>query len=149
MMQLLLRQDVRDLGKRGEVVRVADGYGRNYLLPRGMAVEVNPANVRQLERERKELEATEAKRRASLEEFAGTLGKVSVTIQARANEEGHLFGSVGAAEIAAAVKEEENIDVGPEKIVLEKPIKELGVFEVTVHLDPTVSCTLKVWVVGE
>ena len=149
MMQLLLRRDVRDLGNRGEVVEVADGYGRNYLLPRGMAVEVNPANVRQLEKERKELEVTEARRRASLEEFAGTLGKVSVTIQARANEEGHLFGSVGAVEIAAAVKEEEDIDIEPEKIVLEKPIKELGVFEVAVHLDPTVASTLKVWVVGE
>ena len=149
MMQLLLRQDVRNLGNRGEVVQVADGYGRNYLLPRGVAVEVNPANVRQLEVERKELEVMEAKHRASLEEFAGTLDKVSVTIQVRANEEGHLFGSVGAVEIAAAVKEEEDIDIEPEKIVLEKPIKELGVFEVQVHLDPAVSSTLKVWVVGE
>jgi len=147
-MQLLLRQDVKNLGKRGEVVNVATGYGRNYLLPRGIAVTVNPANVRALEAERKRLEAVEAQRRASLAEVAAAVSKVSVTLQARANEEGHLFGSVGAGEIVAALKEE-NFDIEPGMIVLEKTIKELGVFEVLIQLDPEISATVKVWVVGE
>ena len=147
-MQLLLRQDVKDLGQRGDVVEVAVGYGRNFLIPRGLAVEVNPANVQQLEAERKRLTAMEEKRRASLREVVDGLAKVSVTIQARANEEGHLFGSVGAAEVAAALAEE-NFEVSPTDIALEKPIKELGVFEVDIRLDPEVTATVKVWVVGE
>lgn len=147
-MQILLRQDVRDLGKRGEVVEVTAGYGRNYLVPRGMAVAVNPANVRLLAEERRRLEVAEAKRRASLTEVAEALRKTSVTIQTRANEEGHLFGSVGPAEVSAALKEEE-FDIDPTMVVLEKPIKELGVFEVAIRLDPEVSSALKVWVVGE
>ena len=147
-MQLLLKQDVRDLGKRGDVVEVATGYGRNFLIPRGIAVVVNPENVRQLAEERRRLEAVEARRRASLAEIAQTLAKASVTIQARANEEGHLFGSVGAPEIVTALREE-GFEVEPAMVVLEKPIKELGVFEVEMRLDPEVSSAVKVWVVGE
>ncbi|HUV38787.1 MAG TPA: 50S ribosomal protein L9 [Planctomycetota bacterium] len=147
-MQLLLRQDVKQLGKRGQVVNVTTGYGRNYLLPRGMAVTVNPANVRQIEQERRRLDAAEQKRRETLSGTAAGLGKVSVTLQARANEEGHLFGSVGSAEIVAALRDE-GFSVTSDMIVLEKPVKELGVFEVEVRLDPEISATVKVWVVGE
>jgi len=147
-MQVLLTQDIRDLGRRGEVVDVADGYGRNYLVPRRLAVMVNPANVRQVQEERRRLELAEAKRRASLAEVAEGLKKISVTIQARANEEGHLFGSVGAEEIASALKEE-NFDVTPTMVMLEKPVKELGVFEVPIRLDNELSSVVKVWVVGE
>lgn len=147
-MQLLLRQDVHDLGKRGEVVDVADGYARNFLVPRGLAVTVNPTNVGQLDEERKRLQVLEDKRRASLAEVAQTLAKTSVTIQARANEEGHLFGSVGTEEIAAALVEE-GFDVAATAVMLEKPIKELGVFEVEVRPDPEISSVVKVWVVGE
>jgi large subunit ribosomal protein L9 len=147
-MQVLLTQDVHSLGKRGEVVDVKDGYGRNYLVPRQLAVPVNSGNVRQVEEERKRLAAVEAKRRASLAELAEALRKVSVTIQSRANEEGHLFGSVGPEEIAAALKEE-NFDISPSMIELEKPVKQLGVFEVSVRLESDVSSLVKVWVVGE
>jgi len=147
-MQLLLTQDVKQLGKRGDVVDVAVGYGRNFLIPRGLAVKVNPANVREIEEERKRLQALEVKRRTSLQEVARALSKVSVTITSRANEEGHLFGSVGVAEIVSALKEDE-FDVAPASIALEKPIKELGVFEVEIRLDPEVTAMVKVWVVGE
>jgi len=147
-MQLLLKQDVRDLGKRGDVVEVSTGYGRNFLVPRGIAVAVNPENVRLLDVERRRFEAVEAERRASLKEVAQALAKTSVTIQARANEEGHLFGSVGAAEIAAALKEE-GFDTASVVLLLEKPIKELGVFDVEIRLDPDISSVVKVWVVGE
>ena len=147
-MQLLLRQDVQSLGKRGEVVDVAEGFGRNYLVPRGMAVAVNPANVRQLEDERKRLEAAETKRLASLAQVVEALGKVSITIQAKANEENKLFGSVGPAEIVAALKEE-NFQVDPSMVLLDKPVKELGVFEVKIQLAPEISSVIKVWVVGE
>lgn len=147
-MQLMLRQNVKDLGKRGDVVKVATGYGRNYLVPRGMAVPVNPENVRLVEEEQKRIQVVEDRRLASLGEIAEALGKASVTIQARANEEGHLFGSVGENEIVTALAEEK-FDVEPRMIVLEKHIKELGVFEVEIRLDPVVSAKVKVWVVGE
>jgi len=147
-MQLLLRQDVQDLGKRGEVVNVADGYARNFLLPRGMAMSVSPANMRLLEAERKRLEIAETRRLASLATLAEALGKVSLTITARANEENKLFGSVGPAEICVALKEE-NFDVEPSMVILDKPVKELGVYEVKIQMTPEVAAVVKVWVVGE
>jgi large subunit ribosomal protein L9 len=147
-MQLLLKKDVKHLGKRGQVVNVATGYGRNFLLPRGVAVPVNPDNMKMIEAERKRSDAAEAKRRAGLVEIAEAVGKLSITIQARANEEGHLFGSVGPDEIAAAVKDE-GFEVHAGMIALEKPVKELGVFEVDIRLDPEVVSRVKVWVVGE
>jgi large subunit ribosomal protein L9 len=147
-MQVLLKKDVRDLGKRGEVVEVAVGYGRNYLLPQGIAIEVDRENQKQIEEERKRMAATEARRKATLKEQAEALSKVSITISAKANEEQHLFGSIGPAEIVAALKEE-GFDVPPTAVVLDKVIKELGVTEVNVKLDPEVQCVVKVWVVGE
>ncbi len=147
-MELLLRQNVEKLGKRGEVVNVSEGYGRNYLLPRGMAVAVKAGNVKQIEEERRRLAVAEAKHHETLKQTAEALGKLSLTIQAKANEENKLFGSVGAAELVKALKDE-NFTVEPSMIVLEKPIKDLGVTEVTVQLAPDISAVLKVWVVGE
>jgi large subunit ribosomal protein L9 len=147
-MQLLLRQDVANLGKRGDVVSVKEGYGRNFLLPRGFAVVVNPGNVKQLAEERRRITVAETKRLATLSQQAEALGKVSLTIQAKANEENKLFGSVGPAEIVAALKAE-NFEIDPSTIALDKPVKELGVFEVKIQLAPDVAATVKVWVVGE
>ncbi len=147
-MQLLLTQDVKDLGKRGEVVNVKAGYGRNFLLPRGIAVAVNPSNLKQIEQERKRLAVQDQKRLATLSQQAEALGKLSLTIQAKANEENKLFGSVGPAEIVAALKAE-NFGIEPSMIVLEKPIKDLGVTEVKVQLAPDIAAVVKVWIVGE
>lgn len=147
-MQLLLRQDVTSLGKRGDVVNVAVGYGRNYLLPRGMAVAVKAGNVKQIEEERRRLAVSEAKRLETLAQTAEALGKLSLTIQAKANEENKLFGSVGPAEVVAALKAE-NFQVDPSMVVLDKPIKELGVSEVKVQLAPDIAAVVKLWVVGE
>ena len=147
-MQVLLTQDVESLGKRGDVVNVAVGYGRNFLLPRGMAMAVKAGNVKEIEEARRRLAVAEAKRREGLAQTAEAIGKLSITIQAKANEENKLFGSVGAPELVAALKNE-NIAVEPSMIALEKPIKELGVFEVKVQLAPDIAGTVKVWVVGE
>ena len=147
-MEVLLRADVPKLGKRGEVVKVATGYARNYLLPQKLALSVTPANVQLLERERKKSELLETERVAKLEQLAASLGESSVTLTVRANEEGHLFGSVGAESIAEALKAK-GFAIGPEMIDLAEHIKELGVYELTVKLDPKVSGKIKVWVVGE
>ena len=137
-----------DDGQRGEVVNVAPGYGRNYLVPQGLAVEVNPSNVEQIEGERRRLKVAEEKRRGELQATAEAIRKLSLTITAKAKEEGHLFGSVGAADIVAVLKEE-GIEVSPAVIQLEKPVKEVGVIDVPFHLHSDIAGTVKVWIVGE
>lgn len=147
-MELLLKQSVEYLGRIGDVVKVKPGYARNYLLPRGLAVMVTKANVAEIERARAAALAEEQVRVASLKELASKLAEASVTIEGRANAEGHLFGSVGPAQVAAALREK-GIPVDDKQIRLEQPLKEIGVFDVAVHLHATVDTTVKVWVVQQ
>lgn len=145
-MQVLLRQSIEKLGTLGDVVDVKDGYARNYLLPRGLAVRVSDANMQMIEREREHAKAEELARVGNLKLLADSLAETSVTIEGRANEEGHLFGSVNAAQIAAALKDK-GLPVEERQIRLEHPLKEIGVFDVTVHLHADVDAVTKVWVV--
>ena len=153
-MELLLREDVPDLGQVGDVVNVADGYARNYLLPRRLAVRVTAENKRQIETAQKKRERAEAERRAQIQQTVEALEDVSVTISAQANEEGRLFGSVGPTEIAEALADE-GFKVPERAILLEKPLKEIGVYQVAVQ--PTAppdgrdegTVQIKVWVIQE
>ncbi len=145
-MELLLMQSIEKLGLIGEVVTVRGGYARNFLLPLGLAVPVTKANVEQIEKARAEALAGERNRVDSLKEFAASLAEASVTIEGRANEEGHLFGSVSAAQIAEALKEK-GFTVDPKDIRLDAPLKEIGVFDVKIHLHSDVEALTKVWVV--
>ncbi|MHC4711823.1 MAG: 50S ribosomal protein L9 [Planctomycetota bacterium] len=147
-MQVLLRENLARLGRRGEVVTVKDGYARNFLLPKGIAIEVRPDDLDVIEAEKKRLEKIARQERLEAEALAEKLREASVTITARANEEGHLFGSVGPDEIAAALSAEVH-QVAPSAVRLEKHIKELGVYEVTVHVSGDYEVVTKVWVVGE
>ncbi len=147
-MELLLKQSVEYLGRIGDVVKVKPGYARNYLLPRGLAVMVTKTNVAEIERARAAALAEEQARVASLKDLASKLAEASVTIEGRANAEGHLFGSVGPAQVAAALREK-GIPVDDKQIRLEQPLKEIGVFDVPVHLHATVDTTVKVWVVQQ
>jgi large subunit ribosomal protein L9 len=147
-MELLLTKNVDNLGRLGEVVKVASGYARNYLLPRGLAVQVTKQNMIEIEKAR-ELEAiAEQHRVASLKEVAAKITEASVTIEGRANEEGHLFGSVSGAQIAAALRSK-GVAVEDKQVRLEQPLKEIGVFDVEVHLHAAVTATVKVWVVQQ
>ena len=145
-MKLLLRKDIAKLGIVGDVVEVADGYARNYLLPQRLAAEPTEANIRALAEERKEAEA----RRRSLREaqmfLAETLRTVEVTIAAAANEEGVLYGSVGPREIAAALREEGH-EVEAANINLHAPIRHLDNVAVEVTLGEDITAEVKVWVV--
>jgi len=147
-MELILIQDVEPLGKRGDLVRVKDGYARNFLLPRGLARPNTPGNVRFVE----QVKASEqARLQQELEEaktLANRLATVSCTLRVKVGEEERLFGSVTTQDIAAALKEEK-IVVDRKKIILDEPIKALGVFQIPVRLHPEVTATLKVWVVKE
>ena len=145
-MQVLLKKTIELLGMLGDVVDVKNGYARNYLLPSGLAVKVSAANMQMIERERKRAQSEELARVGNLKLLAESLAEASVTIEGRANEEGHLFGSVNVAQIAAALKSK-GLPVDEKQIRLEHPLKEIGVFDVTVHLHADVEAVTKVWVV--
>lgn len=147
-MKVILKEDVKDLGNIGEMVTVKDGYARNFLLPRGLAVEANPKNVRAFEHEKRQVQELIKKKKAGAEEFAARLSATAVTIAAKAGEEEKLFGAVTAMDIAGALKKE-GIEVDRKKILLEEPIKRLGSYTVNVKLHPEVTVPLHVQVVGD
>jgi len=145
-MQVILREDMENLGKSGEVVTVKTGYGRNYLLPRGLAVSATEADVKRVAHEKRVIAARNAKLAKDAQAEADRLNQVSVSIAVAVGEEDKLFGSVTARDIADAYKEK-NVVVDPKKMVLTDPIKSLGLAEVQVKLSHGVTATLKVWVV--
>jgi large subunit ribosomal protein L9 len=148
-MKLFLRDDVSKLGKAGDLVDVADGYARNFLLPRGLAYVASTENEKRIKAEAKRRAETELARVESLKDLAKLLDGRSVTIKARANEEQKLFGSVGPEEVAEAIRAEHGAKIAPEHVALDDHIRELGVFDVAVRLDADVESTVKVWVVQE
>ncbi len=147
-MEVVLRKNVPDLGAVGDVVKVENGFARNYLLPRGLAYRVNAHNLRRLEVEKKKqvLEAQAEKDRAL--SLAAELKGRSFTIQAKATEEGHLYGSVDE-DAVASVLAGEGVALPEKAVALEEPIKEVGIYEVGLRLHPEVEATTKVWVVTE
>ena len=144
--QLLLIQSVDHLGKQGDVVSVKPGYAMNYLLPQGLAAIATDHHKRMVEKHRAKLMAIQDARLSGLRSLGEQISKQSVTIEANANDEGHLYGSVGATEIVAALKRNE-ITVTADQVRLKGPLKELGLYTVLVHLGQDVECELKVWVV--
>ena len=147
-MQLVLTEDVPNLGRQGDLVEVKHGYGRNYLLPNGLATIPTEHNLRLLERYKQRVQAAREARIADLKVLAEQIQRVSVTIEANANEEGHLYGSVGAPEISKALKAQ-NLNVDPEMVRLEGPIKECALFSVKLHLGHDIESEVKVLVVRQ
>lgn len=147
-MKIILREDVENLGKSGELVEVRNGYGRNFLLPRGMAVLANEKNVRQLDHERKVISAKLAKMKAGAMEIAGKLVQVQVKIARKVGEQNKLFGSVTTLDIADALASQ-GVRVERRQIHLGEPIKTTGSFDVEVRLHPEVPAKVKVEVVPE
>jgi large subunit ribosomal protein L9 len=145
--QLLLIDDVEHLGKMGDVVEVKPGYARNYLLPRGHATFVTPHALKRLELHKIKVQKVREARLADLRALAEQISRVTVHIEANANEQGHLFGSVGAQEISKALKGM-NLNVEPDAIRLEGQIKELALYAVKVVLAPDIETEVKVLVIG-
>ncbi len=145
-MEVLLVQPVEHLGNQGDVVRVKRGYAVNYLFPQGLATIVSEHHKRMVEKHRAELEKLEKARLAELRALAEKLQQQSVTIEANANDEGHLYGSVGAADIVNALKRV-NINLSQDQIRLKGPLKELGLYTIEVHLGRDIDTHVKVWVV--
>ncbi len=144
--QLLLIQSVEHLGKQGEVVEVRPGYALNYLIPEGLATIATDHHKRMVDKHKAKLEEIERERQAELRKQATEIAKQSVTIEAKATEEGHLYGSVGATEIVAALKKQ-NVTLAAEQIKLEGVLKELGLYTVKIRFSSEVEGELKVWVV--
>jgi len=144
--QLLLIHNVEHLGKQGELVEVRRGYALNYLLPQGLATIATDHHRRMVEKHREKLREIELAKLKSYREQADELAKQSITIEANANDEGHLYGSVGPHEIVDALKSVE-IHLAPDQIRLEGPLKELGLYTIKVHLHSEIDASVKVWVV--
>jgi large subunit ribosomal protein L9 len=145
---VLLREDVDNLGARGEVVKVKSGYARNYLLPRKLAVQATSGNVRQIEAERAALLKKEARERASAEGQASLMGGVKLNFERKVGEHGLLYGSVTAMHIADALKEK-GYEIDRRRVHLSEPIKETGEYTVAVRLHREVTVDIPVTVNGE
>jgi large subunit ribosomal protein L9 len=144
--QLLLIQNVEHLGRQGSVVEVRPGYANNYLLPQGLATVATDHHKRMVEKHKAELAKIEQARLETLRAVAEELRKQSVTIEANANEEGHLYGSVGAADIVKALRRN-NVTIAQDQVRLEGPLKELGLYTVKIHVAHDVEAEVKIWVV--
>jgi large subunit ribosomal protein L9 len=147
-MEVILRQAVENLGKPGDVVKVSNGYGRNHLLPRGIAFEATPGNLRRIAQEKSRLEAAENERRTAAQGLAEKLEQVSLTFSAKVGDEGKLFGSVTAADIAHQL-EAQGFEIEKRQIDLHEPLKALGVFRVPVRLHAEVKPEIRVWVIKQ
>jgi len=146
-MKLVLTEDVPHLGQQGDMVEVRPGYGRNYLVPRGMATIPTEHNLRLLEKHKIRIRQAKEARVADLRAMAEQIQKMAgITVEANANDEGHLYGSVGPAEIARGLKVKA-LHVEPEMVALTDPIKETGLYEVPLKLGHDIECTVKVAVI--
>ncbi len=146
-MEVVLLQDVKSLGKKGQVVKVNDGYARNYILPKKLGVEANSKNLNDLKLQKANDAKVAAQQLADAKELAAKLEEASVTVSIKAGEGGRTFGSVSTKEIGKAVSDQLKLEIDKKKLVLEEPIKSLGTHEVPVKLHKDVTATLRVKVV--
>jgi large subunit ribosomal protein L9 len=147
-MELMLREDVEKLGRRGDVIKVAEGYGRNYLLPRGLAVPVTDANKALIARERKKHEAQVSKEKAESEVLAERIGSLRFIAPRKVGEHDVLYGSVTSGDVAEFLKAK-GIEIDKRKVLLDEPVKKLGEHDVRIKLHPEVTATLKLLVSKE
>ncbi len=145
-MEVILNESIESLGKAGDIVNVSDGYARNYLIPKGIAIVANKKNLVQIEKQRAAILERAAKVRQEYEALAEQLSKLDIEIPVKVGEEEKLYGSVTSMDIARAI-EEKGYQVDRKKIVLPEPIKALGEYEIPVKLSPDVTATVKIRVV--
>jgi large subunit ribosomal protein L9 len=147
-MKIILKKDIETLGTAGQAITVKNGYARNYLIPQGLALEATPGNMRVIEQESKAAQLRQQRGKKEAEDFAAKLEKLSLTVAVQVGEEEKLFGSVTSQNIADLLKDN-GYEIDRKKIILEDPIKALGVYDVPVKLHTEVTATVKVWVVRE
>ncbi|MDE0959354.1 MAG: 50S ribosomal protein L9 [Planctomycetota bacterium] len=145
-MKLFLKKNIKELGEIGEVIDVKTGYARNFLIPQGIGVEVGQANLQWIDAQKRRLVVEETERNAEMKDLADRINGASCTVIARATEEGHLFGSVTVENISEQLAGD-GIELDPKLIELEKPIKELGIYNLKTRIHSEVESIIKVWVV--
>ncbi len=148
-MKIVLRDDVENVGRKGDLIEVTDGFARNYLVPRGLAMKATKGAVRQADAMRRSREAREARDRDSAQALADQLTGRRIALRARAGEGGRLFGSITSADVVDAVRKQTGVELDRRKAQLAEPLKELGAVDVPVKLHPDVEVTLTVDVVAE
>lgn len=144
-MEIILSEDIQALGKLGEIVKVKDGYARNFLLPRKLAYAATPSNLKRIEQQEKKNKAQHEQAKKEAEELAKKLNKASCTLSVEVNDLDKLYGAVAEADIAKAL-EVEGFTVDKKDIVIEKPIEELGIFEIVINLHSEVTAKIRLWV---
>jgi len=144
-MEIILSKDIQTLGKLGEVIKVKDGYARNFLLPRKLAYAATPANLKRIEQQEKKSKVQDEQAKKDAEVFAEKLNKTSCTIDVEVNDLDKLYGAIAEADIAKAL-EIEGFTVDKKDIVIEKPIEELGIFEIGINLHSEVTAKIRLWV---
>jgi large subunit ribosomal protein L9 len=147
-MKVILREDVKNIGNMGQIIDVADGFARNYLVPKGLAVEANTKNLKSLEHEKRVIQEKAKKIMMSAQDLAGRIANTPVIIRAKAGEEGKLFGSVTSMDIAERLANA-GIEIDRKKISLEEPIKRIGSYTVNVRLHTDISAQVNVQIVEE
>lgn len=148
LMKVILKDDVKNLGKIGDIATVAEGYARNFLIPKGLAVDASSKNINALEHEKRLIEAKAKKNKKEADVLKDRLSSMTLTIKAKAGEEEKLFGSITTMDIASALKDE-GIEMDRKKISLDEPIKRLGAYSVNIKIHPEVSVALNISVVAE
>lgn len=147
-MKVILKEDLKSLGKMGSVVNVSDGYARNFLIPKKIAVEANTKNVKALEHEKKLIKERAGKLNREAQGISEKLSSVKLTLSAKAGEEERIFGSITTMDIAEALKKE-GIEIDRKRIVLDEPIKRLGNYTVAVKISPDITGQLSVQIIAE
>ncbi len=147
-MEIILRQDIDELGLEGDIVDVARGYARNFLIPKGRALEATQQNIKALELQRKKIDVRRLKAREQAESLKEKMADIEIAFSQKAGEEGKLYGSITSMDVASAL-EKQGIVIDRRKVVMERPIKNVGEFEFPVRIYPQVTGTVKVVVVPE
>ncbi|MFA6308758.1 MAG: 50S ribosomal protein L9 [Clostridia bacterium] len=148
-MKVILKQDVKSLGTKESMVNVSDGYARNFLIPKGLAVEVNPSNINIMNTKKESIRIKKDKELAAAKALSDKISKVTVILKAKSGDNGKLFGSITSKDIANQLKTKYDLDIDKKKIALSETIKETGDFNVEIKLYPTVVASLKVKIMGE
>ena len=144
-MEIILSKDVQSLGKLGELVKVNDGYARNYLLPKKLAFVATPANLKKIEQQEKKRKLDYEQQKQDAQDVASKLNKVSCTLSVEVNDLDKLYGAVTEADIANAL-EVEGFTIEKKDIIIEKPIEELGIFDISINLHSDVTAKIRLWV---
>ena len=148
-MKVILLEDIATLGKTGDMVNVKEGYARNYLLPRKLAIAATPKSLRAFEHQKRLAQSKIRKNKTDAQKLAEKLESLSLTIPQKVGEEDKLFGAVTSITIADILKEQEAIDIDKRKIELAEPIKRLGIYTIPIRVHPDITANLRVWVVKE